>query len=325
MQEILYYNIDDTLDYENKLLKEWKISDLRLVEIKDKSGKKAMVDYARNAAGLVVEYEQVTREKLQKLPNLKIVSLQSIGYNNVDTEAATELGVCVTNTPGFCAEEVATHAVGLMMDLARKITYFDRTVRQGKWDPLLGYPLHRVSEKTVGLVYFGNIPKKMVPILHALQMRILVFAPTKSKEYLAEFGCEKAETLEELLEQSDFVSLHTPLMPSTTHLIGENELNRMKKTAFLINTARGAVVDEAALVKALRNGKILGAAIDVIEDEATEKSELFALENTVITPHAAFVSEDSFYDARKKALEQLVQRLSKGERPEFLVNKDVQF
>ncbi|MCI1956662.1 MAG: C-terminal binding protein [Oscillospiraceae bacterium] len=325
MQEILYYNIDDTLDYENKLLKEWRISDLRLVEIKDKSGKKAMVDYARNAAGLVVEYEQVTGEKLQKLPNLKIVSLQSIGYNNVDTAAATELGVCVTNTPGFCAEEVATHAVGLMMDLARKITYFDRTVRQGKWDPLLGYPLHRMSGKTVGLVYFGNIPKRMVPILHALQMRILVFAPTKSKEYLAEFGCEKAEMLEELLERSDFVSLHTPLMPSTTHLIGEGELKKMKKTAFLINTARGAVVDEAALVKALRSGEILGAGIDVIEDEETEKSELFNLENTVITPHAAFISEDSFYDARKKALEQLVQRLSKGERPDFLVNKDVQF
>jgi len=322
MHEILYYHIDDTLDYENQLLQEWGVTDLCLREEK---GEVPLAECAQNAEGLVVEYEQITAEKMRQLPNLKIISLQSIGYNNVDTAAATQQNICVTNAPGFCAEEVATHAVGMMLDLARKLTYFDRTVRSGKWDPLLGYPLHRLSGETVGLVYFGNIPQKMVPILEALQMQVLVYAPTKSKEYLAEFGCEKAETLDELLERSDFVSLHTPLMPQTTHLIGEKELKRMKKTAFLINTARGPVVDEPALVQALKIGEILGAGIDVIEDEGTEESELFKLENTVITPHAAFISEDSFYDARKKALAQMVQRLSKCERPEFLVNKAVKF
>lgn len=325
MQEILYYNIDDTLDYENQLLKEWNVSDLHLTEVKDKEGEKPLPEYAKDAAGLVVEYEQITREKMQQMPNLKIISLQSIGYNNVDTAAATDCGICVTNTPGFCTEEVATHAVGLMIDLARKMTYFDRSVRQGNWDPLMGYPMHRMSGKTVGLVFFGAIPKAMVPLLHALKMRIFVYAPTKTKEYLAQYGCEKAETLEELLCISDFVSLHTPLIPSTTHLIGEKELKLMKKTAFLINTARGPVVDEAALVKALRKGEILGAGIDVIEDEVHETSDLFPLENTVITPHSAFLSEDSFYDARQRALAQMVQRLSKHERPEFLVNRDVQF
>lgn len=321
MPKVIYYNIDDNLDYENSLLREWGITDLELVEIKEKNGD--FIEICSDADGLVVEYEQLTREKLEKLPKLKIVSLQSIGYNNVDIAAATENGVCVTNIPGFCTEEVALHTIGLLIDLVRNITFYDKTVRSGHWDPLLAPKTYRITGKTIGLVFFGSIPKAMAPVLKALGLNILVYAPTKSAEYLAEFGCKKAETLDELLKESDFVSLHTPLLPETTHLISEPQLKMMKKSAFLINTARGSVVDEKALVEALESGEIAGAGIDVIEDETNEVSELFGLENTVITPHAAFISEDSFYDGRKKALKQLVMRLSEKNVPEFLVNKDV--
>lgn len=322
MPKAVYYNIDDNLDYENALLKEWGVTDLELVEIKDKET--PFVNHIKEFDGLVVEYEQITAQVMDQLPNLKIVSLQSIGYNNVDAEAATAHKICLTNVPGFCAEEVALHAVGMMIDLVRKISFLDRSVRAGHWDPLLGYKTYRVSGKTFGLVYFGEIPKQMVPILKAMGLKVLVFAPTKTKEYLAEFGCEKAQTLEELLQASDFVSLHTPLMPHTRHLISEPQLKLMKSSAFLINTARGSVVDEPALVQALKTGVIKGAGIDVIEDEANETSELFGLENVVITPHAAFVSEDSFYDARRRALKQLVMRLSEKVRPQYLVNKNVE-
>lgn len=327
MAKVLYYNIDDNLDYENKLLKEWGVEDVELIEIKDPKGTENFVDHINEtkADGLVVEYEQVTKEVMDKCPNLKIVSLQSIGYNNVDIAAATEKKIAVTNIPGFCAEEVSVHAIGLMIDLVRKITFFDKSVRAGKWDPLLGYKTYRMTGKTFGMVFFGEIPKQMVPVLKALGLEILVYAPTKTKEFLAEYGCKKANSLEELLKASDFVSLHCPLIKDVTyHLIGEKELKLMKKEAFLINTARGSVVDEPALVKALKDGTIKGAGVDVIEDETNEKSDLFELENVVITPHAAFVSEDSFYDGRKRALEQLVQRLSKKIRPTTLVNKDVE-
>lgn len=327
MAKVLYYNIDDNLDYENKLLKEWGVEDVELIEIKDPKGTENFVDHINEtkADGLVVEYEQVTKEVMDKCPNLKIVSLQSIGYNNVDIAAATEKKIAVTNIPGFCAEEVSVHAIGLMIDLVRKITFFDKSVRAGKWDPLLGYKTYRMTGKTFGMVFFGEIPKQMVPVLKALGLEILVYAPTKTKEFLAEYGCKKADSLEELLKASDFVSLHCPLIKDVTyHLIGEKELKLMKKEAFLINTARGSVVDEPALVKALKDGTIKGAGVDVIEDETNEKSDLFELENVVITPHAAFVSEDSFYDGRKRALEQLVQRLSKKIRPTTLVNKDVE-
>jgi len=324
MSKVVFFNIDDNLDYENSLLKEWGISDMELVEIKDKESGK-FIEYLQDADGLVVEYEQITRDVLEKCPKLKCVSVQSIGYNNLDVEAATDLGVCLTNAPGFCAPEVALHVTGMIIDLVRKITFFDKSVRAGKWDPLIGYKTERIEGKTVGLVFFGAIPKLMVPMLKGLGLNILVYAPTKTKEYLESFGCKKAETLDELLENSDFVSLHCPLIKGVTeHLIGEKELKKMKKSAFLINAARGSIVDEPALVKALKEGWIKGAGIDVIEDEANEKSELFEFnDNVVITPHAAFISEDSFYGARRIALEQLVQRLSKKQVPTNLVNKKV--
>ncbi|RYL87277.1 C-terminal binding protein [Sporolactobacillus sp. THM19-2] len=322
-KKVLYYNIDDTLDYERQLLREWAIPDIELVEVKDYEKKKDFVDHARDAEGVVVEYQQITREILAQLPRLKIIALQSIGVDHVDLQAATDHGVCVTNCPGFCSEEVALHAVGMIIDLVRKITMHDRSVRRGMWNPLYGYKTYRLSGKTVGLYFFGSIPQAMMPMLRALHVRVLVYAPTKSRAFLRRFGAEKVETFDELLMQSDILSLHCPLIPATTHLISERELKMMKRSAFLVNTSRGRVVDEAALAEAIREGEIRAAAVDVIEDEMTEKSPLFALENTVITPHSAFVSEDSFYSARKIALQQLVRRLHKQERPANLVNQDI--
>lgn len=324
MSKVVYFNIDDHLDYENGLLKDWGITDLELAEVKDKTSGK-FAEYLQDADGLVVEYEQVTKQVMEQCPKLKIVAVQSIGTNNLEKPAATSRGICLTNAPGFCAEEVAVHTIGMVLDLVRKLTFYDKSVRAGKWDPLIGYKTYRMTGLTYGMVFFGDIPKKMVPILKALGLKILVYAPTKTAEYLGKFGCEKAETLGELLWASDFVSLHCPLIPGVTyHLIGEEQLRQMKPSAFLINTARGSVVDEAALVKALKEGWIKGAGIDVIEDEANEVSELFSLnDNVVITPHAAFLSEDSFYAARRIALEQLVQRLCKKQIPTNLVNKDV--
>ncbi|MDD9149692.1 C-terminal binding protein [Sporolactobacillus sp. CQH2019] len=320
-KKVLYYHIDGHLDFENALLRKWGVADIDLVEAEKTADN--MIEAARDADGLVVEYQPISREIIGRLPRLKIISLQAIGVDNIDLQAATEHGICVTNCPGFCSEEVALHTVGLIIDLARKITLLDRTVRSGGWDPLYGYRTHRLSGRTIGLYFFGSIPKMMMPLLKALNLKVLVYAPTKSARFLAEYGAEKAESFDELLRRSDILSLHCPLIASTMHLISDRELKMMKKSAFLINTARGRVVDEAALVRALKAGEIQAAAVDVIEDETTEQSALFGLENTVITPHAAFISEDSYYAARRIALEQLVQRLSKNLRPANLVNHQV--
>lgn len=326
MKKILYYNIDDTLEYENKLLEEWKIPDVELIEIKDPEHQKSFSDCVRDthAEGLVVEYESVTKEVMDNCPDLKIVSLQSIGYNNIDVPEATKHGICVCNIPGFCAKEVALHTIGFALDLTRQITFLDRTVQKGSWDPLVGYPMHRVEGQIFGMVFFGTIPKQMVPILKAIGYRILVYAPTKTKEYLDSFGCEKADTLDELLEKSDVVSMHCPLIKGVTeHMMGMEQFKKMKKTAFFINTARGSVVCEADLAEALRSHEILAAAVDVIEDETTEKSELVGLENCIMTPHSAFLSEDSFYEGRERCLRHLIQRLCTKDQPDNVVNPAV--
>ncbi|WOQ15738.1 C-terminal binding protein [Raineyella sp. W15-4] len=318
----VYFNIDGDLGYEHALLEEWGVADrLELVEVKTAdNAADTFVAAAQDADGAVVEYFEVTREVLERLPRLKVVSLQAIGVSNVDLAAASDHGVAVTNTPGFCSEDVALHTVGMLIDLVRKISFLDRSVRAGHWDPLLGPMPQRLSGRTIGLVYFGSIPTLMVPMLKAIGLRVVVFAPTKTAEYLAEYGVEKVDTLDELLRASDVVSLHTPLTPQTHHLIGARELELMKPTGYLINTARGAVVDEPALVAALRTGGIAGAAVDVIEDEDAEQSDLFGLENVVVTPHAAFVSEQSLADGRRIALSQLVQRLVDGRTPDNQVN-----
>lgn len=333
-KKVVYYNVDDTLDFENQLLKEWGVDDIELIEFKngeDRDKPEAFLEATKDADGIVVEFFDVNASVIEKMDKCKIVALQAIGYSNVDIDAATEKGMAVTNSPGFCTPEVAVHTVGLIIDLARKITFLDRTVREGEWNPhLCGPMVKRLAGQTVGLVFFGSIPKYMIPILKAMEMKVTCWAPTKTAEYLAEFGVEKVETLEQLLKESDFVSLHCPLVmketpgrPSTYHIIGEKELKMMKPSAYLVNTARGQVIDEAALVKALKEGWIRGAGVDVIEDEATEKSELFGLDNVICTPHAAFVSVEAFEDARIIALRQLVELLHDNKVPENLVNKAV--
>lgn len=320
---VVYYNIVDNLDFENGLLKKWGIGSLELIEVKNKVPEKTFADFAADADGVVVEYEAVTGAVMEKLKRCKIIALQSIGYNNIEIPAATEKGICVTNAPGFCTEDVALHCVGLLIDLARNISYFDRRVRKGDWSYESAPPMHRIRGKTAGLVFFGSIPKAMVPMLKGLGLRVLVYAPTKTAEYLSAFGVEKADTLEELLKESDFVSLHMPLKDETFHMIGAEQFRKMKKSAFLINTARGSVVDEAALCDALKNGTITGAAVDVVEDVDGQQSALSGFENTVVTPHTAFLSEESFYGAREIALRQLVQRLAQHRPPENLVNREL--
>ncbi len=327
MSKVVYYNVDDTVDFENQLLEQWGVKDIKLVEFKNGSERDnpdAFIEAVKDADGVVVEYFQITRDVLNRMAKPKIISLQAIGYSNVDIPAATENGICVTNSPGFCTQEVALHTIGMMIDCVRKITYLDRNVRNGRWDPLIGGKTFRMSEKTVGLVFFGSIPKYMLPILKAMEMDVICYAPTKTAEYLEQFGVKKVDTLEQLLEESDFVSLHTPLIQGVTyHMMDEEQFRMMKDSAYFINTARGSVVNEPALVKALKEGWIKGAAVDVIEDEANEKSDLFEIENCIVTPHAAFVSEDSFAEARIIALRQLIERLHDNKVPTNLVNKDV--
>lgn len=244
------------------------------------------------------------------------------GTDNVPVAEATQRGIVVANTPEAISDSVSTHAIALLLAVMRQIAAQDRAVRAGKWDRDIAWPNWHLHGQTLGLVGFGHIARLVAHKMRGFEMSLIAHDPYVSPETMAEYGVQ-AVSFEEVLTRADFLSLHTPLTKSTRHLIGERELRMMKPTAILINTSRGAVIDEAALVRALTEGWIAAAGLDVLEEEPTPPDNpLLKLENVVITPHIAGYS-DEFYDNFWRLSIETAIDLSKGLWPRSYVNPEV--
>ncbi len=257
-------------------------------------------------------------------PNLKIVANYAVGYNNIDVEEATRRGIMVTNTPGVLTETTADLAWALMMAVARRVVEADKFVREGKfrgWEPMLLLGTD-VYGSTLGIVGFGRIGQAMARRALGFNMRVLYYDSQRVNEQLEKELKATYVNLETLLRESDFVTLHVPLSKETYHLIDEPQLKMMKKEAYLINTARGPVVNEKALVKALKEGWIRGAALDVFENEPAVEPELFTMDNVVLAPHIASASYATRMRMSIMVAENLIKGL-KGEVPPNLVNPQV--
>jgi lactate dehydrogenase-like 2-hydroxyacid dehydrogenase len=260
---------------------------------------------------------------MTKNAHLRVIANYAVGFDNIDINAATKHGILVTNTPGVLTESVAEHAVALMMCLGKRVLEADTFTRKGKykyWDPnlLLGTEF---DGKTVGVVGVGRIGSVFCKFAHALNMKILYSDVNAATDIEQQYGARKVE-LDELLRESDVVSIHVPLLPSTRHLIDANKLKLMKKNAFLINTSRGPVIDEKALVVALKRKQIAGAGIDVYEFEPKLVPGLAKLPNVILTPHIA----SGTYEARNEMsllVAKNVLAALNGQTPPSLVNKDV--
>jgi glyoxylate reductase len=273
---------------------------------------------------LCVVTDRVDDAVLASSPALKVVSTVAVGYDNIDVAAATARGVAVANTPGVLTESSADLAWGLLFSIARRITEGDRYIRAGKWRDwkLMLMAGHDVYGQTLGIVGMGRIGQAVARRARGCDMRILYHNRQRVDASIeAELGATWV-TLTELLEQADFVSLHVPLAPETTRMIGEAELRRMKPTAYLINTARGAVLDEQAVIRALQEGRIAGAALDVFEQEPEVPLALRELENVVLVPHIGSASVATRTRMAVMAAENLTAVL-RGERPPNVVNPEV--
>jgi len=257
-------------------------------------------------------------------PRLKMVANMAVGFNNIDVEAATRLGIAVSNTPGVLSDTTADLAFALLMATARRIPEAERFLRAGKytgWGPLL-FCGAEVHGSTLGLIGAGRIGKIMAQRASGFAMKVIYFDVYQmSAEDEAKHHMEYLP-MDEVLKQADFVSVHTPYMPSTHHLIGERELKMMKPTAMLINTARGPIVDEKALVKALQDGTIAGAGLDVFENEPAVEPELLKMENVVLLPHIASASLQTRTLMATMASDNIVAHY-KGERPPNILNPEV--
>jgi len=268
--------------------------------------------------------DRVDEDLMNRAPRLRIISQMAVGYNNIDVDAATRRGIAVTNTPGVLTDATAELAFALLLAVARRVVEGDKMVRQGRfryWAPFL-FLGSEVSGKTLGIIGMGRIGKAVAKRASGFDMKIIYHNPdrlnvSEEERYGAQF-----KGLEALLSEADFVSLHVPLTEKTRYLISKQELALMKKTAFLINTSRGPVVNEKDLVEALRTGVIAGAGIDVYENEPALEPGLALLENAVLLPHVGSGTLETRTKMAEMAAESLLIGLG-GNVPPRMVNPEV--
>lgn len=270
---------------------------------------------ASEADAIMTNWARVPSEVLSAAKKCRIVARFGIGLDNIDVACARRLGMLVTNVPDYCLEEVAEHALALILALGRKVAFYHQATKSGTYDLSAGPPLRRLAGQTLGIIGFGNMGRALAAKALAVGFRELVY--TRRRENVT--PPSQWVPLETLLTESDYISLHLPSTPETHHLIGERQFARMKPTAYLINTSRGALVDEQALASALAAGRLAGAALDVQQQEPPDLLRPpFNDPRVIVTPHAAFCSQESVSELRRRVARQVADVLS-GKTPENVV------
>ena len=283
-----------------------------------------LVELVKQADGILTCFSHVTSDVIRAGANarLQVVGRYGIGVDNIDVEEATKCGIPVTYVPAYCLDEVTEQCLAFLLASARSICTYNSAVREGDWNLSRGTPIFRVRGKTLGILGFGKIGSTLAAKASGLGLRIIAYDPFEDLIKADPAGIESV-SLEDLLAQSDYVSIHAPLIPQTRGLINEERLRLMKPTAFLINAARGAIIDMDDLARALRENWIAGAALDVFEPERLPADHpLLACPNLIATPHTAFYSEESVVDLEILAAENVAAILS-GFRPASIVNPEV--
>ncbi|HXH09615.1 MAG TPA: hydroxyacid dehydrogenase [Alphaproteobacteria bacterium] len=278
--------------------------------------------------GIIARGTKVTAELLAQADVLEVVATPSAGYDHIDIDACSERGIPVVNNAGLNAVSVAEHTIGLMVGLAKAIPLTDHLLRREGWKSRIPYSWEQIGfeidGRTIGIVGVGNVGSRLAQrVRAAFNMTVLGYDPYVSREKMQEYGATKVEHLDDMLPQVDFLSIHAPHTKETHHIIGAPQLAKMKRTAYLINCARGPLVDEQALVEALRTKAIAGAALDVFEPEpSADDNPLYQMANVIVTPHLAGVTAQATKRMAIGAAEQTLQVL-RGERPPRLVNPEV--
>ena len=269
---------------------------------------------------------ELSREVIEETEGVQAILVGSHGFNHIDHEAATDQGIMVVNSAGFCTEEVSNHAILLLMSCAKKLTQLNDLVKAGKWGAETRaaiMPMAQIYDQTLGLVAFGNIARAVARKAQAFGMDVIAYDPYCPPWIAREYRVRLVGSLEELAAESDFVSVHTPLNNQTRGLLGADFFRAMKPTAYFVNTCRGPVVDEAALIAALQDGEIAGAGLDVFEEEPTyPENPLLKMDNVVVTPHSAGSSNISRIRSGAQ-VGQETSRLLRGTFPMSVVNPEV--
>lgn len=277
----------------------------------------------KDASAIIVLDRKISAETIDALEKCQLLMALSVGYDCIDTKAATRKGIPVSNVPTYCTDDVASHTLTLLMTVSRKIHHLIRETRKGVWDYNFIRPVYTFKDKTLGIIGLGKIGRALVPKAKGLGMKTAAYDPYLAEDIFRMMDTQVKYELVELLTDSDYVSIHAPLTAETYHMIDESALGMMKQHAVLINTARGKIVDQDALYKALVGNQIGGAGIDVLDEEPPgQDNKLLSCENAVVTPHVAWYSEESFRRVMVLGMEEVAGVLS-GRRPRYVVNPEI--
>lgn len=307
------------LEYFEKRLKDMGCE---LVSVNDE-GDDVLKAQVKDAIAVVLIARTLNADIIGALERCKIILMLSVGYDCVDVGAATDKLIPVCNTPAYCTDEVANHAITLLLALARKIHLILPKSKNAVWDYKYTKPIFNLKDKTLGIIGLGRVGRALVPKAKGFGMRVCAYDPYVEDDIYALLDVERKYELDELLGDSDYISIHTPLTPETFHLIDAATLGKMKKHAIIVNTARGPIIDEGALCEALDKGSIGAAGIDVLETEPpAANNPLLSKENALVSPHVAWYSEESFEADMIDGMDEL-ERVLRGQRPRFIVNPEI--
>lgn len=277
----------------------------------------------RDASAVIVIARKVSRETIEKLECCEIILALSVGYDCIDVQAATEKTIVVSNVPVYCTDDVANHAITLILTLSRKIPSLIEETRLARWDYNVAKPVFNYRGKTLGIIGFGKIGRTLVGKAKGFGMEVAAYDPYVDDDIFELLGVHRRYELFELLEEADYISVHARLTPETRHLLDREAFSHMKKTAVLVNTARGNIIDEEALYSALETGSIAGAGVDVLGREPPQKeNRLLKCDNLIVTPHIAWYSEESLARVKVFGMDEVVGTLT-GKRPRYIVNPEI--
>lgn len=302
---------------EENILQDW---DPQFVVVPANASLEEKLRQVSNADAIMVREATVSRPMIEAMQQCRVIVRYGVGVDNIDSQAAKEKGIYVANVPDYGSEDVAEHALALLLAATRRIATRNRDVRDGQWGIGQREPMFRLAGKILGVVGFGRISRCFVQKASGFGFkRILVVDPLLTDEQASQAGVTRVN-LDTLCREADFISLHAPLTPDTHHLIGEAELAKMKPSAVLVNTSRGGLIDEQALINALLQKRIFAAGLDVFESEPLgAKSPLLQMDNTLCTDHTAWFTEESVVELQSKAAHE-VRRAFEGEHPLNWVN-----
>ncbi len=285
----------------------------------DKKLKNEIVD----ASAVVVIARTLDAKIIEPMERCELILALSVGYDCVDVKAATKKCIPVCNTPAYCTDEVANHAMTLLLSVARKLQLIIPKTQHAEWDYNYTKPIFNFHDKTLGIIGLGRIGRRIVPKAKGFGMNVIAYDPYLDDDLFKMLNVARKYELEELLQEADYVTIHALLTPETFHMIDRSAFDSMKKNAIIVNTARGSIIDEQAIFNALKNQVISGAGIDVLEKEPPAKDNpLLGLSNIIVTPHIAWYSEESFERDMVQGMDEVLNVLT-GHRPRYIVNPEI--